>query len=210
KVLDDYDAAVWVQPDDETMKKISGLKNKVIVTNRYPDDLNFVSTNHRQAINEVTKHYITNCDKKSQIFFLSHDDQSFVMRQRKEGFIKACSEFQRFYRICEAGYSYDEILSSLLDLPLDTKKPIIMISPSCNLTGAVLSMAKERGLEINKNLFYADFDNIMSLQLSGVRISTVLQNYAEMGRVVMDSIKLLGKKPVQVFVPYKIIGLETE
>lgn len=207
KRINDFDAVVWVQPDKNVMEMLGEFGPKIIITNRYPDFLNFVSTNHRQAIREVTEYYIKHCAKDSQLFYLFPEDNDFVHTERKEGFIEACSGYQRFYRLCPVKINYEETLKSLMRLPIDKQKPVIMISPSCNTTGAALEMARRCKLELGKNFFYSDFDNAHSLNRTGVQVTTILQDYQQMGNSLLNELKNIGKKPIRIFVPYKIVGL---
>jgi DNA-binding transcriptional regulator YhcF (GntR family) len=205
--LQPYEAVVWVQPDDQTLAILSELGRKVLVTNRYPDNLNFISTNHRSAMAEVTGHYLKLCGTQAQVFYLDPPFGSFVYRERKEGFINACSQHRHFYRLYPVENDFAKIFKTVKDLPFDTARPVVIISPSSIFTGAVLAAAKERGLRFGKNFFYADFDNAAAKERYGVPVTTIIQDYAAMGMAVVEALNDLGKKPIRIYIPYIIEGL---
>jgi hypothetical protein len=201
-----YEAVVWVQPDDQTLAGLSELGTTVLVTNRYPENMNFVSTNHRAAMREVTEHYIKHCGPQSQIFYLDPLLPGFVYRERKEGFIEACEKSRCFYRVCPVQGDFTAMHKTVTGLSLNTRQPVLMISPIHSCAGAVLAAAREKALRFGKNFYYADFDNATSKERYGVQVTTIIQDYAAMGAAVVEGLADLVKKPVRKFIPYKIEG----
>jgi DNA-binding LacI/PurR family transcriptional regulator len=82
-----------------------------------------------------------------------------------------------------------------------------MVAGSCNMTGAALKMASEKGLKLWDNFFYADFDNVDSLERTGVQVTTAIQDYYTMGIELVKSLKALSETPIRKFIPYRIEGL---
>jgi len=201
-LIENYDCVVVIQPDSTLLSSLSEYKDRVLLVNRYMDEMNYVSTNHRQAVHELTEYNIERADVDSQIFFLSPPRHDFVVQERREGFIEACAAKKRFYSICDIpSNEYKDILNTLLKLPFEKKKKIVLISPVLSFTGAVIKMAAERGFIFNINLFYSDFDNAHSLITSGIKIPSAIQDYAGMGREIIKSLQVFGENPIKVMVP---------
>lgn len=202
-----YDCMVWVMPPDDFLNKLPEYKNKTIVINRYNKELNFISTNHRQAIYDMTEYNLEKAGEDCQVFFLDsseHDD--FIYRERREGFVDACQKASKFYRICDFSVpDYESMLDVLMDLEYDKDKNILIVSPCLAYTGAVLQMAQRRGLEFNKNFFYSDFDNQHSLRNTGIKILSAIQDYDTMGREIVKALRKFGEEKIQVFVPCEIV-----
>ncbi len=202
-----YDCMVWVMPPDDFLNKLPEYKNKAIVINRYNKKLNFISTNHRQAVHDMTEYNLEKAGKDCQVFFLDsseHDD--FIYRERREGFVDACQRANKFYRICDFSVpDYESMLDVLMDLEYDKDKNILIVSPCLAYTGAVLQMAQRRGLEFGKNFFYSDFDNRHSLRNTGIKIVSAIQNYDAMGRELVEALRSFGEENIQIFPPYEII-----
>lgn len=205
KILNDYDWLVWFQPDSESQKKLETSNLDTVFVNRYFDDRNFVSTNHRAAFREVAELFFRHAGKKPQCFYLkSGAKNNFVMSERMEGFIEACEKANSFYRICELpSSSYDDVLEYLQGLPLKKNRDVIIVSSSNNFTGAVVNMAAFAGFELYKNFFYSDVDNYLSLQRLGVQITTIIQDYHKMGELLSSALRE-GKTSVRLFAPHNI------
>jgi DNA-binding transcriptional regulator YhcF (GntR family) len=204
-LIENYDCVVVIQPDVVLLNRLSEYKDRVLLVNRYMDELNFISTNHRQAVCELTKYNIKQAGSDCQIFFLSPPRLDFVVQERREGFVDACAAKGLFYRICNIpGNEYNDILHALLKLPFEKNKKIVLTSPVLSFTGAVIKMAAERGLVFNKNLFYSDFDNAHSLMTTGIKTVSAIQDYAGIGREIIKALQCFGEQPVKVFVPYRL------
>ena len=204
-VIENYDCVVVIQPDDSLLNLLPEYKDRILLVNRYMDELNFISTNHRQAVRELTEYNIEQAGNNCQIFFLASGRGDFVHRERREGFVDACAAKGLFYRICDIpGNKYDEILECLMKLQFEKNKKIVLTSPTLSFTGAVIKMAAERGLTFNKNLFYSDFDNAHSLMTTGVKTVSAIQDYAGIGREIIKALQHFGDSPVKVFVPHHL------
>ena len=178
-----YDCIIWVMPPDEFLNRLPEYKNKVIVINRYNKELNFIATNHRQAVCDMTEYNLDKAGKDCQVFFLdSSEYDNFIYRERREGFVDACQKANKFYRICDFTVpDYESMFAALLEINFDKDKNLLIVSPSLAYTGAVLQMARSRGLEFGKNLFYSDFDNRHSLRNTGIQVVSAIQDYNAMG-----------------------------
>ena len=202
-----YDCMVWVMPSDEFLNKLSAYKDKAIVINRYHKELNFIATNHRQAVREMTEYNLQKAGKDSQVFFLessSHED--FIYRERKEGFVDACQNANTFYRFCDLSVpDYEAMFEALMKMEFEKGKNVVIVSPCLAFTGAVLQMAQRRGLEFGKNFFYSDFDNRHSLRNTGIKIVSAIQDYDAMGRELVKALRSFGEGKIQIFPPYEII-----
>jgi DNA-binding LacI/PurR family transcriptional regulator/DNA-binding transcriptional regulator YhcF (GntR family) len=204
-----YDFIIWTQPDAEAVALLKEFHQKVIIINRYYDNMGFISTNHRQAIQNVTELLINNCPPESQLFYLTPSDNQFIITERREGFIDACSKHQRFYRICESGLSnFTETTNYLCSLPFKKGTPVILVSSSCNYTGSVLAMLREKKFSLYNDFFYADFDNNNALHTIGRDIVTITQDYKQMGIEIVNALNKSTASETRCMVPHKIKGLK--
>jgi hypothetical protein len=202
--LNRHEAIVWVQPDDATLARLPELGARVLVVNRYPDRMRFVSTNHCAAMREATTHCLRQGGRNSRVFYLDPGRESFVFRERREGFIAACEQQRRFYRICRTDWSFAETSRTLKSLAMDTRGPIVIILPTSLFTGAVLKAAAEQGLRYGRDLFCADFDNPASVNRYGFQVTTVVQDYRAMGEMVIEALTKTENTETRIFIPYKI------
>jgi DNA-binding LacI/PurR family transcriptional regulator len=198
---------VWVMPGDEFLNKLPEYEDKVLVINRYHKDTNFIATNHRQAVREMTEYNLKKAGKQCQVFFLNSTGQDdFIWRERREGFVDACQNANIFYRVCDLSVrNYESMLESLMEIEFDREQNVVIVSPCLAYTGAVLQMAQRRGLEFGKNFFYSDFDNWHSLRNTGIKIVSAIQNYDTIGREIVKALRKFGEEKIQVFVPCEIV-----
>jgi DNA-binding transcriptional regulator YhcF (GntR family) len=203
--VDRYDFAAVSMPNDAIMGNLFQYRNKVIILNRYPEQMNFISTNHREAVREMTRLNLERAGKNAQIFFLAQPENFYVARERRDGFVDACAAGNAFYRIIEIkSLSYQDIYDTLMNIDFAPGRPIVMVSPTLGFTGAVLKMAGDRKLEFNRDIFYSDFDNGHSQRNTGIPLLSAVQNYREMGERLAD-VFLNGKSEgIREFVPYRL------
>ena len=202
-----YDYTIWVMPNDDILEKLPEHKDNVLVINRYHKELNFITTNHRQVVREMTEYNLERAGKQCQKFFLNDISmkKNFVYRERRKGFIDACQNANVSYQIHDLSeLDYERILKSLMNIEFDKNKNVLIVSPCLSYTGAVLQMAHRRGLEFGKSLFYSDFDNRYSLRNTGIKIVSAIQNYDMIGHELVEALRKFGKKKIQIFVPCKI------
>lgn len=202
-----YDCMVWVMPDDEFLNELPKYMDKALVINRYHKDINYIATNHRQALREMTEYNLEQAGKECQVFFLNTSGQDdFIWRERREGFVDACQSANTFYRIFDFSVpDYETMLELLMEMEFDQNKNVLIVSPCLAYTGAVLQMAQRRGLVFGENFFYSDFDNLHSLRNTGIKIVSAIQDYAAMGRELVEALRKFGEEKIQIFVPCKIV-----
>ena len=202
-----YDVIIWIQPDDASMQSLSQFGSKTLIVNRYPETISFVSTNHRAAVRELATYAFEKAGVNCQAFYIEHERNgtSFVQDERREGFIEACASLGLFYRICEAPASHEKAMKALSRLSFDKKQKIVIVSGTCIFSGAVLLTAEKYGFTLNKDFFYADFDNEHSLARMGRQMTTVIQNYSEMGKAVVKALDLIATgEQASIYVPHHI------
>ena len=207
--LKKYDCIVWVMPSDELLGELvkPEFSDKSLVINRYHKNVNFISTNHRQAVREMTEYNLQRSNPDRQVFFLNsskHDE--FTWRERREGFVDACENANIFYRICDLEVTgYESVQESLMDIEFDHEKDVVMVSPCLAYTGAVLQMAQRRGLKFYENFYYSDFDNRHSVRNTGIKVVSAIQDYEAMGKELVKALRNFGEKKIQVFVPTEMV-----
>ena len=107
------------------------------------------------------RNHLSGCEFADPLYIES------VPALRKAGFIDACAERHRFYRLVNVRLlkhrEYTEYniadISELQALSFRGTTPACIISPSKCFTGAVLRHLHESGLRLNRDVYYADFDN---------------------------------------------------
>lgn len=210
-VIDQHDLIAVIQPPESVIETALNYPDKIIMVNRYFDDISFVSTSHRQAIHDATDVMFSKAPPSAQLFYLDWDSEYFVSKERREGFIDACASHKRFYRICRLRASQNEFnFNALNSLPIDPSEPVIMVATSCLVTGAVLKFMREKHLELGKNFFYADFENVDSLERTGYAIPTIVQDYNAMGLELIKTIRERNNSSEKrrTFVPHKLLNFD--
>jgi DNA-binding LacI/PurR family transcriptional regulator len=205
--LDEYDASVWLQPDELSLSGLGRFGGKAVVLNRYPEGNSFVSTNHREAVKELSLYAFEKSGGDFQAFYLEYErkGKSFVQDERRRGFIDACASWGIFYRLLELPADHEEAVAALADVPMLPERGVVMISGTNVFAGAVLRTAREKGRELNKDFFYADFDNEHSLARMGRQMTTVIQDYSGMGTAVVKALDLIATgEQARIYVPHHI------
>ncbi|OGV31047.1 MAG: hypothetical protein A2020_00230 [Lentisphaerae bacterium GWF2_45_14] len=205
--ISSYDIVVWIIPDDATLAKIQEYKHKVLIINRYGTALNYVSTNHRKAVSNITEHFIAKFSGTVNLFYLDMDQDDFIARERRAGFMDACRSHDLFYSFCRISRVFQENVDNLMATRFDAEKANVIVSPTASVTGAVLRMAYLRKLQMGKDFYYSDFDNANSVENTGIAIPSVLQDYAAMGREAASAMKNVIQGPVQLYVPHRLINI---
>jgi DNA-binding transcriptional regulator YhcF (GntR family) len=215
QILKDYDLILWNALPLEILNTIVSkldCRDKIILLNRYYKGFRFASTNHKESACELTKLFLENLPEDSLFYFLDVQTENlgmkYVLEERKNGFLKACEEYRRFYRMLEVSLSphpnYFRDISSMKEIKAGNS-PACVISPSMLFTGAIMRFAAENQLRLNQDIFYADFNNENSVINTGYPIPSVLEDFmsiAEASIRIIDSDRNNGK----CFVPHKIIN----
>lgn len=202
-----YDIVVWIMPDDKALSAIREYKHKILVINRYGNDLNFVSTNHRKAVYDAADRLITKFGSDVNLFYLDMGQDDFIARERRAGFMDLCRKRGLFYNFCRISKTFQENVDNLMAIKFEAGKANIIVSPTAFVTGAVLRMAYMRNIQMGKDFHYSDFDNANSAENTGVAIPSVLQDYAAMGREAASAMKNMIQNPVQIYIPHRLINI---
>ncbi len=196
----------------DTLRGALKSKPTIIPLNRPFEGYSFVSTDHRRASQEVTGLFLEQLPPDSEFIYL---DAAFpdpyvgsVLELRKNGFIDACAEHRRFYRLVKAGLEghldYIADISELKKLNLSKTAKTCIISPSKCFTGAVLRFLHESGLTLDKDVYYADFDNYSSQMDTGYAITSVLEDFTGIAKAAVDMID--SNTGEARFIPYYIVN----
>jgi len=217
-LLQEYDYILSNPLSEDELASISAsLKphTQIIPLNRPFAGYNFVSTDHRQAMRDLTNMFLRELPPESEIIYLDvkFSDPLYVEpvpALRKAGFIDACAEQRRFYRLVNVRLlkhrEYTEYniadISELQALSFRGTTPACIISPSKCFTGAVLRHLHESGLRLNRDVYYADFDNYDSRLNTGYDITSVLQDFSGIATAVAKMLDSTQLRPC--FIPYTI------
>jgi DNA-binding LacI/PurR family transcriptional regulator len=163
------------------------------------DELNYISTNHQEAVKRITLKRLEEFPESIPYFLKKTSDKSMLLESRETGFIEACRKKSRFYEIIKMPKEFDEKVATLdRTIPLDSS-PIIMVSDTISSTGAVISWTKKNGLKFKKDLFYSDFDNNEELDIWGIRVTSFIQDYATLIDLAVNNlVKLIENKKAKV------------
>jgi DNA-binding transcriptional regulator YhcF (GntR family) len=208
KSIIDFDHVVWILPDYDDIERSRIFGDKLLVINRYPKSMNFISTDHRRATRDVTQYLLHKAPENSKLFYLTPNVKNFVSEERLQGFIEACERAELFYRVCSLDYDYEKALNTLNELSLDEKRPVVMVSASRNFTGPTLRNLYSRNFTLYKDFFYSDFDNENSLINTGTQIVSVVQDYQRMGKEILNVLNREVQQPIRTYLPHKIITIK--
>ncbi len=207
-MLHDFDAVVWIQPEVGFLERLRGIDKKLLITNRYLDDWNFVSTDHRKAMAGLTGKLLRKAGQQAAVYFLEFNPDRFVYAERREGFLDACKRMRRFYRMLPiTDNNPDTLLHALGRAAPDPGGMNLIICPTCVFCGPLLRAAGRLGLELGRNLLYGDVDNYRSPDSLGFQVPTVLQDYQAMGMAVVEALQSGLQEPIKKFVPHRLAGI---
>ncbi len=160
--------------------------------------MDYVSTDHAGAVNAIICERL-NAHPRWQPVFLDVPEDSIpavVVALRREGFVRACREQDTFYDLIGLPDDYEARLAMLRNrLSPVAEKPLIVVSASLRNTGALIAWARESGRRWGENLLYNDFDNDFEAHVWGVRITSLLQDYARMRAAAVEGLvdRIRGK-----------------
>lgn len=207
--IDRYDCVVAIMPGDSLMEALAHYSGKVLFVNRYGEHFNFISTNHRAAVRELTRHNLAAAGPESQVFFLAARVLTgFVERERTAGFVDECAAHERFYRICEfdAGDREKSVAGLLDGLSVRPGRPLVICAPSLSCTGAVIQWAHEKKLVFGRDIFYSDFDNPQVRRVTGEIIASAGQDYAAMGEALYLALSSWdSQRQHRQFIPCRLV-----
>lgn len=204
-IAERFDLVAVSMPSDDLMSRMRQYREKFVIINRIYDNINFISTDHRAAVREMTQINLERTGGNCQIFFLLPPNPNFVLRERRDGFVDACAANKSFYRMVELkSDNYDNIFDKLMAIDFEAGRPIVMVSPSLSYTGAVLKMIVARGLEFNRDIFYSDFDNADAMRNTGYNILSAVQNYRAMGEKLAEIFEAGITENIREYIPYRL------
>ncbi len=220
EMLREFDYVIVNPLSEKDLNKLSqclGGRERIILLNRPFEGYHYASTDHRGAAKALTSLFLKNLPPESELIYL---DVRFaepyyvesVPELRKKGFIDACAEYRRFYRLVNVGlkkhleyleYNVADI-SELQSQTLGGKVPSCIISPSKCFTGAILRHLSECGLKLNRDVYYADFDNYNSQMDTGYAITSVLEDFTGIAEATASMVN--ENKLQSQLVPYHIVN----
>lgn len=206
--LRSFDGLVWHQPNKIQLKGFETLQKHIpqILINRKNPARNYVSTDHAEAIFQITRERITQHPDWLPVFLESSEDPAVgVVALRREGFIRACREHNVFYDILPMPDAFDSKIMVLRKrMDADSRRPLIIVSDSHNHTGAVMQWGRETKRRWLKDILYSDFDNDLPPNIWGVSVTSFLQDYAQMRSLAVRGLLDLIRgnvKQVQILQP---------
>ena len=195
----------------EMIADVLGDRSRMLLLNRTFPEYSYISTDHRQASYDLTKHFLEHLPHAEDVICLDMPNAQNlssreVWEERIQGFVDACAQYRKFYRIVKFKQNdYHGNLKVLLDnmSVCSARNPGIIISPSRNTVGVVLGFLNTREARMNREYYYGDFDNDQSLYDYGLAIPSVLQNYAAIGKAAAEA---LLKPSHQQTIPHCIVN----
>jgi DNA-binding FadR family transcriptional regulator len=204
--LRQFDGILWNMPDKKALRWAKNLdKNQPqIIINRTPETLNYVSTDHVDAIFKITEERIKRHPTWLPVFLnLSNKTQSEVIAMRQNGFIKACRKHRIFYETITLPASFKNKVN-ILSTNFNNNEKLIIVSGSRANTGAVMTWAEKTNRNWGENLLYSDFDNNFEENVWGKTVTSFIQDYTGMLDTAISSlIDIIQKKKrkVQILQP---------
>ncbi len=205
-LLDEFDRVIWTPQRLEELEKVAEWigREKFVVLNRQYGQFRYVSTDNRAAGEAQTEYFLSRLPANTACYFIDCQPAEHVIGERRNGFINACAKFEKFYRLIPARYDDpEENLAQFRSLELPTDRPVLIISPSKQPSSMMMRYLTETGRRLNRDVFYADFDNIDALQTMGYRIPTVREDFFGIVDQAVDS---LWAEDCQKTVPFELVN----
>ncbi len=212
----DFDGIVWYCPDELQLTWAREFSGKLpqIILNRHLDDFNYVSTDHRGALHQITARRLAQAPNACPFFLLDDSTcESLVWKMRLEGFTDACREAGRYHEFLATPSDFEGKMSAIENRLVTIKnRPLVIVSGTRQNTGAVVAWARSKGLVWKKDLLYSDFDNDFTRDVLGVEVTSFIQDYPSMVitgiQKLLDMIKGVTEK-TQILVSPTFIEGET-
>ncbi len=188
----DFDGIIWNMPEKTQLKWATALSSQIpqIVINRTPVNLNYISTNHTDAICKITDKRIQKHPDRLPVFLdNSKQNISAAVELRKDGFIQACEKHKAFYKLINMPEEFEDKIQ-LLKKEFDNNKgdKLIMVSGSLANTGAVVAWARETNRKWKKDILYSDFDNDYEKNVWGITVTSFIQNFGKMYNLAITNL----------------------
>jgi len=188
--LNRFDGVVWMMPSDRELDWLRETQQHVsqIVVNRELPGINFVSTDHRRAVYDLTAKRLRQYPEAVPVF-LNPASRMHVMARREAGFLDACREAGRFYENVWMPEPFDEKLACLeKQLAPLLPTPLLIVSSVIHHSGSVAAWVRQHGLTWKKDVLYSDFDNDLPLHIFGVKMTSFIQDYQRMATLALDKL----------------------
>jgi DNA-binding LacI/PurR family transcriptional regulator len=201
--LRQFDGVIWNMPGEKLLSWAESIQQAPpqIILNRTPDNLNYISINHTNAIFEITNERLDKNPDWLPVFLnTSSKKQSAVLTMREDGFTKACRKHRVFYEIINMPTSFEHKIK-ILHKQFDNrpKEKLIIVSGTVHNTGAVMIWARETGRYWQKDLLYSDFDNNFDNNIWGATVTSFIQDYTGMlNTAISGLIDLIQEKKKQI------------
>jgi len=182
--LTNFDGLIWYRPNKQQLLWSEEMQECLpqILINRKNSARNFVSTDHAEAVFQITQERIAEHRSFLPVFLESAEDTSVgVCALRRKGFIRACREYNLFYEIIQLPDAFDLKIEGLRKkLNTDFPKQLLMVSDSSSHTGAVMQWVRESKRHWLTDILYSDFDNSFPENVWGVVVTSFIQDYSRM------------------------------
>lgn len=214
-VLRRFDGIVWGYPEKQQLSWSRELPDSIpqIIVNRDVDGFNYVSTDHRGAIQSITSERLALCPDGLPVFLCKAGTSGIVWTKRQEGFVDACRDASRFYEVIKLPSSFAGCIAAFEKrFPSPLSQPLIMVSGFLAATGSVMTWARGRRFAWSKDIFYSDFDNEYPEDVWGIRCTSFVQDYDNLlDEAVVRLLEIIDKKisSAKVLVPPRRINGDT-
>lgn len=189
-----FDCIAVIMPDAGMIKKLRPFREKVLIVNRCAEDFHYISTPHRETVEQLVSANIRRAGTPAKAICLDPADTvDPVLEARKEGFRDACKTAGIKPVMLRVKPDVDFIRSGLDKLLNDPGVPLVICSPMRSLTGVVLEWAGRHQLALQQDLFYSDFDNPYSLSNPEKAVLSAIQDYTRIGWELYDALRTWGK-----------------
>ena len=206
--LSRFDGLLWYLPYSAAYEWIRDIRGKQpqLVLNREMSDVSYVSTDHRTPIRDLTSARLRAHPAAIPVFLRTRPDPlPGVVGLRQEGFVDACREAGRFYEVLDLPEEFAAKQALLEERLRPTAgRPVLLVSSSVFHTGAVATWVCRHHWTWGKELLYSDFDDRFPAHVWGVRVTTFIQDYAQLAEVGTEKLiaMIQGKeKDVRLLLP---------
>ncbi len=178
--LSRFDGLIWICPEERQMAWSAEIGGKVpqILVNRHLEEFNYVSTDHRGAIRQITAERIADWPDALPFFICVKGVEGLVWGMREEGFVDACRDSSRFYEILPLPKDFNAAVNTLhTRFKTLAQRRSVLVSGSLGTSGAIMTWAREAGVRWGSQIRYSDFDNEYPENVWGVNVTSFIQDY---------------------------------
>ncbi|HOK80632.1 MAG TPA: GntR family transcriptional regulator [bacterium] len=210
------DGVIWIAPFSNHLPVIRKLQNHffpVIVVNRIENDINYVSSWHEKAGQDITEFLIKKGHRR--IGFIGRIREMSFSMQRYQGFFNACKkagmksgkEATITIRIKEHDPLEFSGLKESFEEMLNQYKPTAVVVSRGGLLDIILDVVRNKKIKIPDELEIATFDEVSVEYEEKKYIHEVVQPLFDLGKCAGESLKKLitGEvEKVEVVLPCKL------